>query len=49
MTCGRDLVGRGFNARNFAGLDDGTRLSLRDLVITEVDETIDEIAEAWSS
>ncbi|MGV8175321.1 MAG: hypothetical protein ACP5OU_06420, partial [Methanothrix sp.] len=38
-----------FNARNFESLDDGTRLFLRDLTITEEDETIDEIAEAWSS
>jgi hypothetical protein len=38
-----------FNARNFDRLDDGTRLFLRDLTITEEDETIDEITEAWSS
>jgi hypothetical protein len=38
-----------FNARNFYGLDDGTRLFLRDLAITREDEVVDEIPEAWSS
>jgi hypothetical protein len=38
-----------FNARNFYGLDDGTRLFFRDLAITREDEVIDEIPEAWSS
>jgi hypothetical protein len=49
LTEGNHSVVVEFNARNFGNLDDGTRLFLRDLVITEEDETIDEIADAWSS
>jgi hypothetical protein len=49
MTCGRDQGLWSFNARNFGGQEDGSRLFLRDLTITEEDETIDQIAEAWSS
>ena len=38
-----------FNAKNFGRLDDGTRLFLRDLVIMQEDEVMDELEEAWSS
>jgi len=39
----------GLNAKNFDRLDDGTRLSLRELAIMQEDEVVDDIREAWSN